>query len=173
MTVVTVITGDITHQQVDAIVNAAGEGLHHGGGVALAIAEAGGPAIREESDQWIADHGPLSPGVAAVTSAGDMPARIVIHVAGPRYGEGGDDAALLALAVDTALDTAVAQGCRSVAMPAISAGIFGYPLAEACRVIADAVTAWIGSNPDTLEEARLIGFDDATTDAFRLASDNG
>jgi O-acetyl-ADP-ribose deacetylase len=168
MTVVRAITGDLTRQVVDALVNAANESLQHGGGVALAVADAGGPKIQVESDRWIAAHGPLSPGVAAVTSAGDMPARIVVHVAGPRYGNNDDDA-LLALAVSTALDTALEQGCRTVALPAISAGIFGYPLAKACQVIAGEVTAWVDSNDGGLDEVRLVGFDEATTDAFRSA----
>jgi O-acetyl-ADP-ribose deacetylase len=169
MTEITVVTGDITMQRVDAVVNAAGEHLRHGGGVALAIARAGGPAVRAESNSWVVQHGPLSPGVAAVTTAGDMPARIVVHVAGPRYGENDDDAGLLALAVAAALDAAAAEDCRTVAMPAISAGIYGYPRDEATRVIVDASRRWVDGHPGALDEIRLVGYDEPGADSFRAA----
>lgn len=169
MTQILAVTGDITAQQVDAVVNAANEELQHGGGVALAIARAGGPVVQEESNRWVSQHGPLSPGVAAVTPAGDMPAMLVIHVAGPRYRQGQDNAGLLATAVAVALDAAAGEGCRTVALPAISAGVFGYPLDEATEVIASTVRSWVEENPDALDEIRLVGFDDATTAAFRAA----
>jgi putative ATPase len=151
---------------VDAVVNAANEYLEHGGGLAGAIVAAGGWEIQEESDRWVAEHGPLSPGVAAVTGAGGMPARLVVHVAGPRYRPGQDNEGLLRSAVRAALDAAAARGCRTLAMPAISAGIFGYPLAEAARVIADESAAWARAHPGALDEIRLVGFDDRATDAF-------
>lgn len=76
---VRIVRGDITIEKVDAIVNAANEKLHHGGGVAGAILRAGGRSIREESIQWVAEHGPVEVGTAAITGAGDLPARRVIH----------------------------------------------------------------------------------------------
>ena len=167
------IQGDLTTQPVDAIVNAANEYLQHGGGVAAAIVRAGGAGIQDESDAWVRDHGPLSPGVAAVTTAGSMPARWVIHVAGPRFTSGGDNAGLLAQAVQAALATAVSMGARVVAVPAISAGIFGYPLDEAAAVIAAAVGASCGAHPGALDEVRLVGRDERTTEAFRRALDLG
>jgi O-acetyl-ADP-ribose deacetylase len=173
MTEITAVTGNLTMQRVDAVVNAANEHLQHGGGVALAIARAGGPAVQEESDRWVAEHGPLSPGVAAVTTAGDMAARVVVHVAGPRYRDGQDNAGLLGQAVAAALDAAVAEGCRTVALPAISAGVFGYPLDQAAAVIAGAVRAWIAGHPDRLDEIRLVGRDEATTGAFESALGGG
>ncbi len=166
MTRITAVQGDLTTQQVDAIVNAANEHLSHGGGVAAAIVRAGGTVIQDESDAWIDEHGPLSPGVAAVTSAGAMPARWVVHVAGPRYRGDPEDPARLALAVGTALDAAAAAGARTVALPAISSGIFGYPLGEATAVIADAARNWCAEHPEALAEVRLIGWDAATTTAF-------
>lgn len=164
-----VIQGDITQLRVDAIVNAANEHLRHGGGVAAAIVAAGGPVIQEESIAWIAEHGPLDPGVAAVTSAGSLPADYVIHVAGPRFREGQDNASLLAAAVRAALDGAAEVGARTVALPAISAGIFGFPLAAATGIIAHTSRDWIGANPGTLDRILLVGFDQETVNAFEDA----
>lgn len=166
MTPIRAVRGDITAMAVDAVVNAANVHLQHGGGVALAISRAGGPAIQEESDRWIAEHGPLAPGIAATTTAGDMPARAVVHVAGPVYGADPGDERLLATAVEAALDAAHAAGCRSVAMPAISAGVYGYPLREATRVIATTAARWTRAHPDAMDEILLVGFDEPTTAAF-------
>jgi O-acetyl-ADP-ribose deacetylase (regulator of RNase III) len=164
--VLSAVQADLTRQEVDAVVNAANEHLAHGGGLAGAIVRAGGRQIQEESDRWVAEHGSLSPGTAAITGAGRMPARMVIHVAGPRYRAGQDNDGLLRVAARAALDAAAGHGCRTVAMPAISAGIFGYPLAEATRVIAAACAAWAGEHPGALEEIRLVGFDTAAADGF-------
>jgi len=163
---ITALCADLTRQEVDAVVNAANEHLHHGGGLAAAIVRAGGQEIQAESHRWVAEHGPLSPGVAAVTGAGRLPARLVIHVAGPRYREGQDNAGLLRAAVWAALDTAVTAACRTVALPALSAGIFGYPRQEAARVIAGEAAAWGRAHPGALDEVRLVGFDPDTEAAF-------
>lgn len=165
-TTISALEADLTRQEVDAVVNAANEHLRHGGGLAAAIVSAGGWEIQEESNRWVAEHGPLSPGVAAVTGAGRMPARFVVHVAGPRYREGADNEGLLHAAVGAALDAAAAHACRTVAMPAISAGIFGYPPAEAARVIASACAAWAGEHRGALDEIHLVGFNRAAADAF-------
>jgi len=165
-TALTALCADLTRQDVDAIVNAANEWLAHGGGLAAAIVAAGGEEIQDESDRWVAQHGPLSPGVAAVTGAGCLPARFVVHVAGPRYREGQDNEGLLRLAVRAALDAAAAHGCHTVALPAISAGIFGYPLGEAAATIAAACAAWARGHPDGLDEIRLVGFDPTAEEAF-------
>jgi len=173
MTRVAVVQGDITDQDVDAVVNAANEHLAHGGGVAAAIVRAGGIGIQQESDQWVAANGPLSPGVAAVTGAGAMAARWIVHVAGPRYRPGEHNAGLLSTAVHAALEAAATAGARSVALPAISAGIFGYPVDEATEVIADAVDVWCRDHPDVLDEVRLVGWDARTTEAFSKAIGDG
>ncbi len=165
---ITVVTGDITRQDVDAIVNAANAYLAHGGGVAAAIAMAGAPDVTEESLSWIAEHGPVQSGEAAVTSAGGMPADSVIHVVGPVYQEGRDNEALLRRAVHAALDAAVATGAKSVALPAISSGIYGYPAEDACRVIVEAANEWLASG-GSLEEIRLVAFVESTADLFRSA----
>ena len=138
-----VALGDITTLTVDAVVNAANEDLRHGGGVAAAIARAGGAAVVDESDEWVRTHGPVGVGQAAVTSAGAMPSHHVIHVVGPRYRSGQDNPGLLRAAVVAALDAAVEIGACSVAVPAISAGIFGYPPDEATEVIVSAATDWL------------------------------
>jgi len=168
-TTVTVVRGDLTDQEVDAVVNAANEHLAHGGGVAAAIVRAGGRIIQEESDAWVARHGPLLPGRAAVTGAGNLPARHVVHVAGPRYRPGRDNAALLRTAVRAALDATVAAGDRSVASPAISAGVFGYPREEATRVIAAEGVRWAGEYPGCLDEIRLVGYDAGSAEDFARA----
>jgi O-acetyl-ADP-ribose deacetylase len=166
-TTIRALTGDLTRQDVDAIVNAANVHLQHGGGVAAAIARAAGRGFQQESDDWVAEHGPLRDGVAAVTSSGSLPCRHVVHVAGPVHDRARDDNAdRLRAAVVAALDAAVEAGDRSIAFPAISAGIYGYPLPEATSVLADAVVAWVADEPDLLDEVRLVGFEDRVTAAF-------
>ncbi len=163
-----VVQGDITSQNVDVIVNAANEHLAHGGGVAAAIAMAGGPTINAESRAWVDDHGPVQPGTAAVTSAGEMNARHVVHVVGPVYRRDRDNAVLLTQAVRAALDTAADLRANSIALPALSAGIFGYPPVEACSVIVQAVRSWLHGDR-SLESIRLVAFDADTADHFRTA----
>lgn len=164
-------TGDITQLDVDVVVNAANRALSHGGGVAAAIARAGRPVVDEESEAWIRQHGPLEPGEAAHTGAGSMRARWVVHVAGPQYQEGQDNEGLLRRAVAAALARSAELGARTVAMPAISTGIFGYPRRKAVGVIADEVKGWLAANPALLDRVILVGFDEATAAEFRAAVD--
>jgi O-acetyl-ADP-ribose deacetylase (regulator of RNase III) len=166
---ITVVEGDITAQEVDVIVNAANAKLLHGGGVAAAISLAGGPIVDEESRAWVVGNGPVGPGRAAVTSAGDMPASDVVHVVGPVYQPGADNEEALRLAVNAALDTAQHLGASTVALPAISAGIYGYPTDEATAVITDAVVRWLDANPGVLTEVRLVAFGAETAEGFRRA----
>ncbi len=166
----TVVEGDLTGQAVDALVNAANENLAHGGGVAAALVVAGGGEIQEESDAWVAEHGPVPLGSAAVTGAGSLPARWIIHVVGPRYRGDGTDAEHLEAAVVAALDGAADLGAESIAFPAISAGIFGYPLADATAVIVAAIRAWADRNPDSPPgTVRLVGYGSEVANAFRDA----
>ncbi len=164
----TVVQGDITKQDVDAIVNAANEYLAHGGGVAAAIARAGAPVVEQQSREWVEQHGPVPPGSAAITAAGDMHAWNVIHVVGPVYRPGQDNEELLSAAIVAALDAAVGLGARSIALPTISAGIYGYPPAEACRVIVHASDTWLADG-GRIDEIRLVAFDGETADHFRRA----
>lgn len=160
------LRGDLTALPVDAVVNAANERLAHGGGVAAALSRAGGPEVQRASDAWVAHHGPLRAGQAAVTTGGRMPARWLIHVVGPRHRAGQDNAGLLRGAVRAALDAADELEARSIALPAISAGIFGYPPPEATTVIADACAEWLHERPEHVADVLLVGFDDATADLF-------
>lgn len=163
------VCADITTLGVDAIVNAANERLAHGGGVAAAIARAGGPIVQQESDAWVAANGPVRRGAAAVTSAGAMPAQIVVHVVGPVHRPGHDNEAHLRETVDAALEAAAGRGMRTIALPAISAGIYGYPQAEATEVIAAECLRWAAEHPGTLDQIVLVGFDQAVADDFSAA----
>ena len=165
-----VVCGDLTSQGVDAVVNATNAELQHGGGLAHALAIAGGPDVQRSSDEWIQRHGPLAPGTAAVTESGNLPAEHIIHVVGPRYTEGQDNEGLLREAVRAALQTAEELGASSLAIPAISAGIYGYPSEEAAGVIATEVDAWLGAHPQgAVREVRLVGYDEDTAEAFAAA----
>ncbi len=160
------VQGDITIEQVDAIVNAANERLQHGGGVAWAIVRNGGEVIQQESDQWVEEHGPVSHAKPAWTSAGLLPARYVIHAVGPVWGDGDEDTKLAA-AVRGSLRTADELGLRSIALPSISTGIFGFPKRRAAGVFLKAIRYYFDHTPSTgLETARIILFDQETTDAF-------
>ncbi len=165
----TVIQGDLTQEPAEAIVNAANAYLQHGGGLAGAIVRRGGRVIQQESDAWVREHGPLTHDRAAMTTAGALPARYVIHVVGPRWGEG-DEPAKLRAAVLAALRTAQSLGVRSLALPAISTGIFGYPVEQAAAVIVDAIFDAVaqGLVPD-VTDLRLVLYDAATAQVFTRA----
>lgn len=124
------VEGDITELEVDAIVNAANEDLKLGGGVAGAIRRKGGPAIQEECDRI--GHTPV--GTAVMTGAGELAAKQVIHAVGPRDGEGEEDRKLAA-AVRSSLALADRYGLRSIALPALSTGNFGFPMDRAARIM--------------------------------------
>lgn len=166
---VTAMQGDLTVMPVEAIVNAANVQLAHGGGIALAIATAGGPTIDEESAAWVETYGPLEPGVAALTSAGTMPSSYVIHVAGPIFGEGQDNEDLLAAAAFASLDMADEIEATTLAIPAISAGIYGYPPDEATVVITESVAEYLSDAESMIRSVRLVGFDDAMARRFSTA----
>jgi O-acetyl-ADP-ribose deacetylase (regulator of RNase III) len=158
----TLYQGDLTDEKVDAIVNAANEGLSHGGGVAGAIVRKGGAVIQDESDRL----GRVKTGQAVVTGAGKLPCRWVIHAVGPvwpgnRTPEQND--ALLTSAITQALERAEECGCQSVAFPAISSGIFGFPKDRCARVFLDAFLSWTGKTPT---ELRLTIIDDITVGVF-------
>lgn len=160
------IQGDITQQQVDAIVNAANERLQHGGGVAGAIVRAGGQSIQEESNRI----GHVPTGNAAVTGAGRLPSRYVIHAVGPIWNNYTPQEAdsLLASAVRSSLQQADELHLRSVAFPAISAGIYGFPKDRCAKVMLCAIEEYFAQNPDSgLREVRVVLFDAPTLEAFR------
>lgn len=160
--------GDITEMTTDAIVNAANEQLAHGGGVAGAIVRKGGARIQQESDEWVRQHGRVPTGHAAITSGGNLRARYVIHAVGPVYDGTPRSAELLASAVKAALQLADKYNLKSIALPAISTGIFGYPLVEAAHVILESVQAYLQGNTG-LEQVILCLYDDKAYEAFRKA----
>jgi putative ATPase len=163
--------GDLTGETVDAIVNAANEHLAHGGGVAGAIVRSGGEEIQRESDAWVRAHGPASHARPALTGAGRLPCRAVIHAVGPVWGSGDEDAKLRT-AYTAALGVAHAEGYRAIAFPSISTGIFGFPVDRAAPIALGAVARFWEEHPATpLAEVRFTIIDAATLDAFRRALD--
>ena len=161
------VQGDITSETTDAIVNAANEYLRHGAGVAGAIVRRGGPAIQRESEAWIQAHGTVSHAEPAWTSAGNMACRIVIHAVGPVWGDGDEDIKL-ANAIRGSLRLADELGLASIAFPAISTGIFGFPKERAAGVMFTTLQEYFGK-PSGLRLFRLVLYDPATITAFEKA----
>ena len=160
-----IVQGDITNESVDAIVNAANEHLQHGGGVAWAISKKGGPAIQKESDAWIRRHGPVSHSHPAWTSGGNLPAKYVIHAVGPIWGDGDEDNKL-AQAVTGSLRVADELKCTSIALPAISTGIFGFPKERAAGIIFSTIEEYFESDLSGIKVVKLTLFDQGTVDVF-------
>jgi len=159
------VQGDITERDVDAIVNAANSHLQHGGGVAGAIARKGGRIIQEESDRI----GFTPVGTAVMTSAGKLKARHVIHAVGPRMGEGDEDTKL-AGAVLSVLALASERGLKSVSIPAISAGIFGFPKDRCARILVGRARDYLKENVESsLEIVEFCVFDDEAAGHFKKA----
>lgn len=153
MTELTVVTADITTQDVDAVVNAANTAMRGGGGVDGAIHRAGGPAIlRDAIDKF---PGGLATGDAGATTAGNMPARWVIHTVGPNYAAGQRDRALLESCYRRSLEVADDLGVQTIAFPLVSAGVYGWPLDDAIAVAVDTV----GSTPSHVSQARIVVLD--------------
>jgi O-acetyl-ADP-ribose deacetylase (regulator of RNase III) len=165
---VVVTVGDITRQQVDAIVNAANSALLGGGGVDGAIHRSGGRAIIEACREIRRTKFPkgLPTGEAVITTAGDLPARFVIHTVGPIFGQhGGDEAQLLAACYTNSLQLAANHSLKSIAFPAISTGAFGYPLNQAAKVSSTALSDFLKVD-EILQEVRLVFFSAADADKF-------
>src|SRR5690242_5613623 len=161
-----IVQGDITTEEVDAIVNAANEHLQHGGGVAWAISKKGGSAIQKESNDWIRKHGTVPHSTPAWTSGGLLPAKYVIHAVGPVWGDGNEDNNLES-AVIGSLRVADELKCSSIAMPAISTGIFGFPKDRAAGLIFSAIEKYFIENSSSgLNIVKLILFDQPTLDVF-------
>jgi O-acetyl-ADP-ribose deacetylase len=158
---INLVEGDITTQEVDAVVNAANSRMRGGGGVDGAIHRAGGPAVLEDCEKRFPDG--LATGDAGWTTAGEMPARWVIHVVGPNYRAGQTDRSLLTSCYARALEVADELGARTVAFPLVSAGIYGWPLDDAV----DAAVATLQGARTQVEEARIVAFGRDTADAIR------
>jgi O-acetyl-ADP-ribose deacetylase (regulator of RNase III) len=157
------ILGDITERDVDAIVNAANERLQHGGGVAGAIVKKGGQIIQEESNKI----GYVPVGNAAITTAGKLPAKFVIHAVGPRMGEGDEDNKLKS-AVFNSLRLAYEKGLKSLSMPAISSGIFGFPKDRCAKILVSESLSFLNKHKDSsLEVVEFCIFDEETLKYFK------
>ena len=161
---ITLVRGDITTQAVDAIVNAANSSLLGGGGVDGAIHRAGGPEILAACRELRATTLPdgLPTGQAVATTAGNLPARHVIHTVGPVYAKRDDRSELLVSAYRESLRVADEIEARTVAFPAVSAGVYGWPMDDAARIAVETVT----STRSAVDEARFVLFGDEAYDAF-------
>jgi O-acetyl-ADP-ribose deacetylase (regulator of RNase III) len=164
---ITLVKGDITEQQVDAVVNAANSRLLGGGGVDGAIHRRGGPSILAECRELRAGdyRDGLPTGQAVATTAGQLPASWVIHTVGPVYAKSEDRSELLASCYRESLRVADQLGAQTVAFPAVSAGIYGWPLDDAARIAVSTVQ----STDTSVREARFVLFNDDILDAFRRA----
>ncbi|MGW3860762.1 O-acetyl-ADP-ribose deacetylase [Streptomyces sp. NPDC005047] len=164
MTTITLVQGDITRERADAIVNAANSSLLGGGGVDGAIHRRGGPAILAECRSLRAGHlgKGLPTGRAVATTAGDLDARWVIHTVGPVYSTTEDRADLLASCYRESLHVADELGARTVAFPAISTGVYRWPMDDAAHIAVETVRA----TRTSVTEARFVLFDDRAYEAF-------
>ena len=162
---ITVVEGDITQQDVDAVVNAANQAMRGGGGVDGAIHRAGGPAVLEDCKKRFPDG--LTTGQAGWTTAGDMQARWVIHVVGPNFTAGERDRGLLTSCYANALKVADELGARTVAFPLVSAGIYGWPREDAICAAVETLSTTLTQ----VAEARLVAFGLAAYDEIRAQLD--
>jgi O-acetyl-ADP-ribose deacetylase len=175
------VNGDITERNVDAIVNAANSYLKHGGGVAAAIVRKGGTIIQKESDKIITARGLVPVGSAVITTAGKLPCKAVIHTVGPRMGEGNEDYKLRK-SVRSSLLLASERGFKSISMPAISSGIFGFPKDRCAKILVEESKTFLqDSNNDntstnntisTLDIIEFCIFDNETLVCFKNQFDN-
>lgn len=165
MTRIVLMEGDITEQEVDAIVNAANSALVLGSGVAGAIAERGGPTIGEACSA----HGPIEVGEAAITPAGDLPARFVIHAAGMAPGGRASEESVRA-SLRASLDLADREGCRTLACPAIGAGVGGLSLQTCAQVSLDEARRF-GEEGGGLTEIRFVLFGEPAFRVFEMVND--
>jgi len=164
------LQGDITGEEVDAVVNAANSTLLGGGGVDGAIHRAGGPAILEECRKIRERQGGCPPGEAVVTTGGNLPARHVIHTVGPVWGGGTrGEAETLASCYRNSLRIAARERFRTVAFPSISTGAYGYPVEEAARVALAAVASFLETEEKAPGEVRFVLFNSGTFLAYRKA----
>ena len=161
-----IVSGDITKEKVDAIVNAANKYLRHSGGLAAVIVRNGGKTIQAESDTWIKDYGPITHQNPAYTSGGNLPCKYVIHTAGPIWGEGDEEQKLFDT-LQGVLRLAEKLKLTSLAIPAISTGIFSFPKDKAAYIIFNSVYDYFDSHNDSkINIVRLTLFDQPTINVF-------
>jgi O-acetyl-ADP-ribose deacetylase len=158
-TVISLVQGDITRQDTDAIVNAANSSLLGGGGVDGAIHRTGGPTILEECRAIRARQGGLPAGEAVMTSGGNLKARFVIHTVGPIWHGGSQgEESTLASAYRNSLDLARQSGIKTIAFPSISTGAYGFPIEKAARIAFKTVSDWVQAHPGEVKEVRFVVF---------------
>jgi O-acetyl-ADP-ribose deacetylase (regulator of RNase III) len=164
--------GDITRMDTDVIVNAANMHLAHGGGVAAAIVRHGGQIIQEESRKWVEEHGPVNYNQPAFTTAGEMKCKFVIHAVGPVWGEGGEDRKL-AGAIRSSLLLANDLQAESISFPAISTGIFGFPIDRAAGIFMEEISSFCSEKQGhSIQKIILVLFDAGTLITFIKSFDN-
>ncbi|MFN7924812.1 MAG: O-acetyl-ADP-ribose deacetylase [Bryobacteraceae bacterium] len=161
--------GDITKVPADAIANAANSSLAGGGGVDGAIHRAGGPAIMKELDGMRKEIGRCPTGSAVATTAGNLPAKWVLHAVGPIYGSSSEQATQLASCYQTCLRLAEERGAQSITFPSISTGVYGYPLDEAAPIAIDAVARHLRESAGSVNEVTFVLFDARTMSAYERA----
>jgi O-acetyl-ADP-ribose deacetylase (regulator of RNase III) len=161
------VQGDLTELAVDAIVNAANAQLILGGGVAGAIRTKGGPSIQEECNRI----GGTTVGQAVLTTAGNLKARYVIHAVGPRYGEGNEDEKLRRATLNS-LKRATEKGLRSIAFPAVSTGIFGFPKDRCAQIMLDTAKNFLETEKTSLEEVIFCLWSGDDLDLFAKTLDS-
>jgi O-acetyl-ADP-ribose deacetylase (regulator of RNase III) len=162
---IVLVEGDITEQQVDAIVNAANSSLQLGSGVAGAIHARGGPSIQSECDA----HGPIEVGAAAVTGAGDLPARFVLHAAGMALGGQASEESVRA-SVRRCFELARERGCDSVAVPAVGAGVAGLSLQRCAEISIEEARRHLEGD-DSLAEIRFVLYGEPAYRVFEMVDD--
>ncbi|XP_075412446.1 protein mono-ADP-ribosyltransferase PARP9 isoform X2 [Tenrec ecaudatus] len=168
---------DLTKHVVDAVVNAANEYLSHGAGLAEALVKVGGPEIKEESQSIISSYGQIPPGQIAITKAGRLPCKVIIHAVGPRWTiiDGERCVHVLRMTIHNILTHVQSNPyIESVAIPAISSGIFGFPLGLCTHTILETIKTFFHSNPvvGNLKQIHLVSNEDPTVAAFEVASEN-
>lgn len=164
---ITLLQGDITKLEVDAIVNAANSSLMGGGGVDGAIHRAGGPTILAECREIVARHGQCGTGQAVITSGGNLPAKFVIHTVGPVWhGGNSNETQLLRNAYLNSLKLAVENGVETIAFPNISTGVYGFPKEKAVEIAIKTVTQFLLEN-DQIKQVYFVCFDQENYDLYR------
>jgi O-acetyl-ADP-ribose deacetylase (regulator of RNase III) len=157
--------GDITNEETDIIVNPANSALKHGGGAAAAIVKAGGMQIQKDSNNLIKKIGLLDVTSCVVTDGYKLPCKFIIHVVGPKMGEGNEEKKLKK-AVENVLNMAETYGLKSISMPAISSGIFGFPKDKCAEILIKTTVEFLKNQPKNLETVVMCNYDIETYNIF-------
>ncbi len=169
LSLITLIQGDITKLEVDAIVNAANSSLMGGGGVDGTIHRAGGPAILDECREIVARQGRCETGQAVITSGGNLPAKFVIHTVGPIWrGGNNNETNLLQNAYLNSLSLAVENGIETIAFPNISTGVYGFPKDKASLIAIETVSQFLSEN-EQIKQVYFVCFDQENYDLYRMS----